>query len=136
DRRENPQAHGGSAVVRRRRNPSRPQHRRDVEEQHIPNAHHSRKLIFHFARRRSAHAVASRAGISSSCSRKLCRKGSFEFSSSCHVPKNATRPSWRKITRSASFFARCVSCVTTIEVFRNFVFNFRISSPICPAIKG
>ena len=58
---------------------------------------------------------------------KCLRNGSGELSNSGHVPKNATRPSCKKITRSASFFARCVSCVTTMEVLCSVCFNFKIS---------
>ena len=115
---KHPQADRGSAVVRRGRDPARPQHRGDIEEQDIPKSHHAAKLLFRICWSCGliAHAVTSSAGISSSCSRKLRRNGSWEASSSAHVPKNFTPPSCRKITRSASFFARCVSCVTTMEV--------------------
>ena len=91
--REYPQAHRGSAVVRCGSNPARPQHRRDVEEKHIPHAHDARELLRNLARRRGVHAVASKAGISSSWSRKFRRNGSLDFSNPAQVPKKETRPS-------------------------------------------
>src|SRR5208282_5375110 len=103
ERRQNPQADRGGSVVRRGRNPTRPEHRGDVEKQHVPKTHHAAKLLFGIGGGRFAHAVASSAGISASSSRKLRRKGSLDASKSAHVPKNRTLPSWRKITRSASF---------------------------------
>src|SRR5208282_237824 len=108
-----------SAVVRGGRNPARPEHCGDIEKQHIPKTHRAAKLLFRIGCCGIAHSVKSRAGINLSSRRKLRRKGSLEASSSAHVPKNPARPSCRKITRSASFFPRCVSCVTTIEVLRN-----------------
>src|SRR5690349_5417138 len=109
--------------MRRCRNPSRPEHRRNVEKQHIPESHLFAKLPDRIGRIGIggavcglAHKVTSSAGISSTCLRKFTMKGSSEFSNPPHGPKYVTRPSCRKTTVSASFFARCVSCVTTIEV--------------------
>src|SRR4029077_6884094 len=105
--------------MRRGRNPARAQHRCDIEEQDVPEAHLPAQLLDWIggAVRGHAHRVTSSAGINSSCRRKFLRKGSVEFSNSPQGPKKVTRPSWRKTTTSASFFARCVSCVTTIDVF-------------------
>src|SRR5208282_2772166 len=115
-----------------------PEDRRNVEEEDVPETHSPRQLFEWIggAVRRLAHRVTSRAGINASCARKLCRDGSLEFSKSSHGPKKATRPSCKKTTVSASFFARCVSCVTTIEVRWNASFKRKIKSPICPAMMG
>src|ERR1700720_3036293 len=134
--RRHPQTHRSRAVVRLRPHPGGPQKCPDVEKQDLPQAHGAAQVFFGFRLRRIAHSVKSSAGINSSSSRKLRRNGSFEASSSFHVPKNPTRPSCRKITRSASFLARCVSCVTTIDVFCRVFFNFKIRSLMCAAIKG
>src|ERR1700690_1672648 len=124
--RENPEGDGGCAVVRGGGDPAGAKYGRNVEEQDIPKPHHARQMLFRIGRSALRHAVMSSAGISASSRRKLRRNGSWERSSSAHVPKNETRPSCRNMTRSASFLARCVSCVTTMEVLRNFDFNFKI----------
>src|SRR5882724_3305823 len=105
--------------MRCRRNPARTQYRHDVEQQDVPETHLPAQLFDGIARAVCpwAHKVTSRAGINSSCIRKFLRKGSVEFSKSDHGPKQVTRPSCKKTTTSASFFARCVSCVTTMDVF-------------------
>src|SRR5260370_20237310 len=64
----------------------------------------------------STHRVTSSAGMSSSCMRKLWRKGSLELSNSAQGPKKETLPSCRKTSTSARRFAKCVSCVTTMDV--------------------
>src|SRR5260370_23682199 len=117
-RRDHPQTDRGSAIVRRRCDPSRTQHGHDVEQQHIPKSHLLPQLFdgTRGVRRRLAHRVTSSAGISSSCMRKLWRKGSFEFSKSAQGPKKETLPSCRKTSTSARRFAKCVSCVTTMDV--------------------
>src|SRR5579859_432866 len=109
NRRQHPQADRRRAVVRGRGN---------VEKQNVPKTQRLGQLFDRIgsAARRLAHRVTSIAGIRASCMRKLWINGSVEFSKSSHGPKNATRPSWRKTTVSASFFARCVSCVTTMDV--------------------
>ena len=57
------------------------------------------------------------AGITSSSSaRNSCRIGSSLFSISSIVPKKCAFPACRKTTRSASFFANRMSCVTTMLV--------------------
>src|SRR6185437_2894891 len=128
----NPQANRRSAVVARRREPARAQHGGDVEEQNVPKTEDTPELLFCVRSRGGAHPpalvarVTSSAGINSSCKRKLRINGSCESSNSCHVPKKVTRPSCKKIIRSASLRARCVSCVTTMEVLWNFSFNLRI----------
>src|SRR5712691_6312113 len=118
--------------------PPRPQHCGDAEQQHIPETHHAAKLLLGVggALRHLAHEVTSSAGISSSWRRKFCNSGSGAASNSGQEPKNSTWPSWRNTTRSASFLAKWVSCVTTTEVFRNFSFSRRMRSPVWAAMSG
>src|SRR5258708_6695273 len=75
---QHPQADRGCPVVRRGGNPAWAQDGRDVEKQDVPESHFFAKLLDGIARavRRLAHRVSSRAGISSSCLRKLTMKGS------------------------------------------------------------
>src|SRR5216684_2851430 len=118
-RRQHPETYRRRAVVRRRRNPARTQHRRNVEKKDVPETHLLAQLLDWIGRAvcGRAHRVTSSAGINSSCMRKFLRNGSVEFSKSAQGPNRVTRPSWRKTITSASFFAKCVSCVTTIDVF-------------------
>src|SRR5256884_6391046 len=90
----------------------------DIEKKDVPETHLFRKLLdgIRGAVRRLAHRVWSSAGMRSSCLRKLTINGSSELSNPPQGPKYVTRPSCRKTMVSASFFAKCVSCVTTIEV--------------------
>src|SRR5215831_1936049 len=147
-RRDDPQTNRRSSVVRRGGNPAWPKHRGDIKKEDIPESHFLAKLpdgiygdgtgrvAIRGAARGPVHRVTSKAGMNSSCLRKLTINGSVEFSNPPHGPKYVTRPSCRKTTVSASFFARCVSCVTTIEVLRNASFNRKIKSPMCPAMMG
>ena len=124
-RREKPQTYRRCSVVRRRCNPTRPQYGRDVEQQHVPQSHHAAGgLIF----RCGAAVELTRSGPARESARLPAEN--CEETDPSNLPalatfrKIATRPSCRKITRSASFFARCVSCVTTIDVLCSVFFNF------------
>src|SRR5277367_6211513 len=102
-RRQYPQTDRGSSVVPRGRNPARPQHRGDVEEQHIPEAHCFAKLRFWISSggRRRAHRVTSSAGMSWSCNRKSCKNGFLVSSNAFHDSNTSPRPSCRNTTISA-----------------------------------
>src|SRR5712671_2359405 len=72
-RRKNPQADRRLSIARRGRDPARPQHSRNAEQQHIPETHHAAKLLFYLggSLRRLTQVVTSSAGINSSCRRKF-----------------------------------------------------------------
>src|SRR5262249_54358942 len=135
---QNPQANRGCAVVCRGRNPARPQNRGDVEQQNVPEAHLPPQLLFRIAGfgDSQAHKVTSSAGINSSCCRKLWRKGSFELSKSDHESNTLDVPSCKNTIWSASFFAKWVSWVTTIDVLWKVSFSRAIRSPMCVAMMG
>src|SRR6266699_59658 len=104
--------------MRRGGAPAMREHGCDIEKTDAAEPHRLRKLLdgIRGAVRRLAHRVWSSAGMRSSCLRKLTINGSSELSNPPQGPKYVTRPSCRKTMVSASFFAKCVSCVTTIEV--------------------
>src|SRR5438128_79649 len=115
--RQYPETYRRSSIMRSRCNPARAENGGNVEKKNVPKSHFAAKLAPGIGGAAClAHRITSRDGMSSSCIRKLWRKGSLEFSNSSQEEKTVALPSWRKTMLSARRRARCVSCVTTIEV--------------------